>query len=80
MKKSDRKQTRIISFPSKITKIKLQLFFIFRGVMQVASGMSSSLRLLEIPDFCKYELLETMPGLLRYKTKVLMSYSGYWSF
>ena len=80
MKKIDRRQTRIISFPSKITKIKRQLFFIFRGVMQVASGMSSSLGLLEISDFCKYELLETMPGLLRYKTKVLMSYPGYWSF
>ena len=48
--------------------------------MQVASEMSSSLSLLEIPDFCKYELLETMPGLLRYKTKVLMGYAGYWSF
>ena len=48
--------------------------------MQVASGMSSNLGLLEIPDFCKYELLETMPGLLRYKTKVLMGYAGYWSF
>ena len=48
--------------------------------MQVASGMSSNLGLLEIPDFCKYELLETMPGLLRYETKVLMSYAGYCSF
>ena len=48
--------------------------------MQVASGMSSNLGLLEIPDFCKYELLETMPGLLRYETKVLMSYAGYYSF